>query len=38
MKTITVCVGSACHMKGSHHVIDEFDELIQRYGLRTWWS
>ena len=34
MKTITVCVGSACHMKGSHHVIDEFDELIQRYGLQ----
>lgn len=33
MKTVTVCVGSACHMKGLHHVIDELDELIRRYGL-----
>lgn len=34
MKTITVCVGSACHMKGSHRVIDKFDELITKYGLK----
>lgn len=33
MKTITVCVGSACHMKGSHRAIDKFDELITKYGL-----
>ena len=25
MKTLTICVGSACHMKGSHRVIDKFD-------------
>ena len=28
MRTITICVGSACHMKGSHHVIDRLQELI----------
>lgn len=35
MKTITVCVGSACHMKGSHRVIDKFDELITAHGLEN---
>lgn len=33
MKTITVCVGSACHVKGSHHVIDCLQELIAEHGL-----
>ena len=33
MKTLTICVGSACNMKGSHRVIDKFDELIAKYGL-----
>ena len=33
MKTLTICVGSACHMKGSHRVIDKFDEWIAKYGL-----
>ena len=33
MKTLTICVGSACHMKGSRRVIDKFDELIAKYGL-----
>ena len=32
MRTITICVGSACHMKGSHHVIDTLSELIERHG------
>lgn len=33
MRTITICVGSACHMKGSHYVIDTLSELIERHGL-----
>ena len=33
MRTITICVGSACHMKGSHHVIDRLQELIAEHGL-----
>lgn len=34
MKTITVCVGSSCHMKGSHYVIDALGELIEKYNLQ----
>lgn len=33
MRTITICVGSACHMKGSHHAIDRLQELIAEHGL-----
>ena len=33
MRTITICVGSACHMKGSHKVIDKLSELIEKHGL-----
>ena len=33
MRTITICVGSACHVKGSHHVIDRLGELIEEHGL-----
>jgi NADH:ubiquinone oxidoreductase subunit E len=28
-------VGSACHVKGSHHVIDRIQELIEQYGLQN---
>ncbi len=34
MRTITVCVGSSCHMKGSHHVIDRLEELIEENNLQ----
>ncbi|MDQ7782649.1 MAG: (2Fe-2S) ferredoxin domain-containing protein [Desulfomonilaceae bacterium] len=33
MRVITVCVGSACHLKGSHEIIKYFQEAIQRAGL-----
>ena len=35
MRTITICVGSACHMKGAHHVIDRLQELIAEHGLEN---
>ena len=35
MRTITICVGSACHMKGSHRVIDRLGELIEQHGLEN---
>ncbi|MCI8283774.1 MAG: (2Fe-2S) ferredoxin domain-containing protein [Firmicutes bacterium] len=35
MKTITVCVGSSCHMKGSHRVIDRLGELIEENNLQN---
>lgn len=33
MKTIRVCVGSACHLKGSYEVINIFQNLIDSYFL-----
>ena len=33
MITITVCVGSSCHLKGARQVIERFSELLERHGL-----
>jgi NADH:ubiquinone oxidoreductase subunit E len=33
MRVITVCVGSACHLKGSHEIINYFKEAIETAGL-----
>lgn len=33
MRVITVCVGSACHLKGSHEIINYFKEAIKTAGL-----
>ena len=33
MITVTVCVGSSCHLKGAREVIDRFSELLTQYGL-----
>jgi NADH:ubiquinone oxidoreductase subunit E len=33
MKTVTVCVGSSCHIKGARQVIAKFDELRGARGL-----
>ena len=33
MVTVTVCVGSSCHMKGSYQVIKTFQEIIKERGL-----
>jgi len=35
MRVITVCVGSACHLKGSHEIINYFKEAIQQAGLEA---
>jgi NADH:ubiquinone oxidoreductase subunit E len=35
MPVITVCVGSACHLKGSHDIINYFKEAIQQAGLEN---
>ena len=34
MVTVTVCVGSSCHLKGARDVITRFNELIREYGLQ----
>lgn len=35
MKTISVCVGSACHLQGAYHVLGIFQKLIEENGLKT---
>ncbi|UCE50486.1 MAG: NAD(P)H-dependent oxidoreductase subunit E [Phycisphaerales bacterium] len=32
--TITVCVGSSCHVKGAREVVDRFNELLNTKGLQ----
>jgi NADH:ubiquinone oxidoreductase subunit E len=34
MKVIKICIGSACHIKGSYEVIEIFEELIREYKLQ----
>ncbi len=31
--TVTVCVGSSCHLKGARKVIVRFNELLRQHGL-----
>ena len=33
MVTVTVCVGSSCHIKGARDVITRFDELLKNHDL-----
>jgi NADH:ubiquinone oxidoreductase subunit E len=34
MVTVTVCVGSSCHLKGARQVIMRFNEMLTTYGLQ----
>ncbi len=33
MRTLSVCVGSSCHLVGAYDVINEFKRLITEHGL-----
>lgn len=33
MITLSVCVGSSCHLKGSYDVIETFKSLIEKHGV-----
>lgn len=33
MKTISVCVGSSCHLKGSYDIIRELERLIKQHQM-----
>ena len=35
MKVIYICIGSACHLKGTHEVIDIFRNMIETYHLEN---
>ncbi len=30
---ITVCIGSSCHIKGSHQVVEKLKALVAEHGL-----
>ncbi len=32
--TVSVCVGSSCHLKGSRQIIDRLQALIAEYGIK----
>ena len=33
MVELNVCIGSACHLKGSYNVIQSFQQIIEEEGL-----
>ena len=33
MVTLSVCIGSSCHLKGSYNVIQAFQQLMEEHGL-----
>jgi NADH:ubiquinone oxidoreductase subunit E len=33
MKTVTVCIGSSCHLKGSYDVVHSLENLIEEHKL-----
>lgn len=33
MVNISVCIGSACHIKGSYNVLNTFQQMIEEYNL-----
>jgi NADH:ubiquinone oxidoreductase subunit E len=35
MMSVTVCVGSSCHIKGAREVITRFNELLKVSGLEN---
>jgi NADH:ubiquinone oxidoreductase subunit E len=35
MVEIAICVGSSCHLKGSHDVIEAFTEEVKKRHLET---
>lgn len=34
MVTVTVCVGSSCHIKGARDMIERFNALLKEHGLK----
>ncbi|MEG0764519.1 MAG: (2Fe-2S) ferredoxin domain-containing protein [Pseudoflavonifractor sp.] len=33
MMTLSVCIGSSCHLKGSYNVIQAFQQMIEEYEI-----
>lgn len=34
MVVISICIGSACHLKGAHGVLNAFAALLQKYQVQ----
>ncbi|MBS4537751.1 (2Fe-2S) ferredoxin domain-containing protein [Clostridium sp. D2Q-11] len=34
MKTINVCIGSACHLKGAYNVVNSLQKIVKEKGLK----
>lgn len=35
MVSLSICVGSSCHLKGSYEVIEEFKKEVKKRGLES---
>lgn len=35
MVTISICIGSACHLKGAHGVLEAFKNLVEKYKINA---
>lgn len=35
MHSISICIGSACHLKGSYSVLETFKNLIEKHNLQA---
>ncbi|MEN3203337.1 MAG: (2Fe-2S) ferredoxin domain-containing protein [Atribacterota bacterium] len=35
MVTISICVGSSCHLKGAYDIIHQCESLIEEFGLKS---
>jgi NADH:ubiquinone oxidoreductase subunit E len=33
MLKVSICIGSACHLKGSYNVINAFQQAIEKHGV-----
>lgn len=33
MLFVQVCIGSSCHLKGSHEIVEKFQDAIEKNGL-----
>lgn len=31
---VTICIGSSCHLKGSRQIVEKFQELVAKHGLK----
>ena len=34
MKEVSICVGSSCHLKGAHDVVEIFKDKVKEYDLK----